>query len=998
MNGRPVRPAGGTAGAGAGAGSAAPAAPPGLESTRAVAAALVDAVRVAYRRRGATRAAVRAVGWGAAAAAALLILDAAAGLSRSLLPILAAAPLFAFLYFAGEGLARAVRPRPRAAFARLAEERAALGQRLTTALSARADSPLAAAFAAEAGPRLAAVRADDVAPWRVRRPALASAAALAVLAALVSAAGGPGAVLERWSGAGGEAPASPSAGRAAAGAAAGSRPAIGEVRWRATPPAYAGTGTAQGDGSVPVRALAGSVVDVAVDVRGDAELSARVIGGAGIDRGPAGADEGTAGAATERFAWRLAPADRALELELRSADRVLERRLLPLLPVPDSAPRVTLEAPDRDMTLAEGRGTLDVRARARDDLAVAAFELRWIRSRGGGESYAFDEGVLPWTRVVGPARERSASASVDLGGLDLGPGDVLHLRAVARDGNAISGPGEGTSETRTLRIARADEEALVDAVLTLPAEAGANPILSQRMLIVLTERLIERRPPPEELAREAREIAEEQARLRGRVGEIIFSRVGDGSEEAGGDPFASPEDVFGGDPADSEHDDEGDAPDPLDPEDVLEAASRATGTGDPEETAHRHDESAILSINRDLLGAYNEMWDAERELRQAAAAASLPPQNRALDLLQKIRAGERVFARGRVTVPPVDVAAARGTGDLEGVRPGARAGGNGGDRAPSLAAAIETAIRAWPALPPERASLRASALAAELFADPGIDARAGALASRAADAARAGEGARGRRLLGEALRVLAPAPRAGAAPAPPAGAAPAYHDALAASGTGAAPSSEGARVEPFVFATARYASGDWDSAPLVPANITHSVAQYTEIPVDPEPVAVDLSSGEVFGYPFLFLTGHLPVHFTSAESANLKAWVERGGLLFIDDHNHDIDAAFHRTVVAELERLFGPGALVELPGDHELYRTFFTFPDGPPTTAHELNGWGDGLVHEALQAVFVGGRIGVLYSNKDYASQWNYHAANKRFNAIDDTRFGVNVIVYALTR
>lgn len=203
---------------------------------------------------------------------------------------------------------------------------------------------------------------------------------------------------------------------------------------------------------------------------------------------------------------------------------------------------------------------------------------------------------------------------------------------------------------------------------------------------------------------------------------------------------------------------------------------------------------------------------------------------------------------------------------------------------------------------------------------------------------------------------------------------------------------------PVVFATARYRSGDWDSAPLVPANLIHSLAQYTEIELAPEGAVVDLSTPELFRYPFVFLTGHLPVRFDEAESRNLRAYVERGGFLFIDDHNHDVDGAFHRTVVLELRRIFGPDALRPLPNDHEIYRSFFVFEDGPPTTSHELNGWGDGLVHRELLAVQVGGRIGVLYSNKDYSSEWNYHAVNKRFLGTDNTRFGVNVLVYALTR
>ena len=94
----------------------------------------------------------------------------------------------------------------------------------------------------------------------------------------------------------------------------------------------------------------------------------------------------------------------------------------------------------------------------------------------------------------------------------------------------------------------------------------------------------------------------------------------------------------------------------------------------------------------------------------------------------------------------------------------------------------------------------------------------------------------------------------------------------------------------------------------------------------------------------------------------------------------------------------GGARLEELPNDHEIYSCFFEFEDGPPTTSHELNGWGDGLVHRHLYAVQRNGRIGLLYSNKDYSSEWDFHPDTKRFMAVDPTRFGVNMIVYALTR
>ena len=200
----------------------------------------------------------------------------------------------------------------------------------------------------------------------------------------------------------------------------------------------------------------------------------------------------------------------------------------------------------------------------------------------------------------------------------------------------------------------------------------------------------------------------------------------------------------------------------------------------------------------------------------------------------------------------------------------------------------------------------------------------------------------------------------------------------------------------FVWATAQYDSGDWDSAAMVPANLIDSVARYTSIDVAPTGAIVPLGSRDLFKYPLVYLTGHLPVRFSEVERNTLREYCRRGGMLFVDDHNHDIDGEFHRTAWEEIARAVGP--LVDLPNDHELYRSFFVFPDGPPTTSHELNGWGDNLVHKHLQCVMRDGRIAVLYSSKDYSSEWNYHPDNKRFLSVDNTRFGVNVVVYALTR
>ncbi len=200
----------------------------------------------------------------------------------------------------------------------------------------------------------------------------------------------------------------------------------------------------------------------------------------------------------------------------------------------------------------------------------------------------------------------------------------------------------------------------------------------------------------------------------------------------------------------------------------------------------------------------------------------------------------------------------------------------------------------------------------------------------------------------------------------------------------------------FTFATVQYESGDWDSAPLLAANVIDAVARYTSIDVAPSGAIVPLSSEALLRYPLAFLTGHLPVRFTVAERAMLRKYCDRGGLLFVDDHNHDVDGVFHKTCTEELTQALGP--LSNIPNTHALYKAFFTFRDGPPTTSHELNGWGDNLVHDHLQGIERNGRLAVIYSSKDYSSEWSFHPENKKFLSVDNTRFGVNLVVYALTR
>jgi hypothetical protein len=201
----------------------------------------------------------------------------------------------------------------------------------------------------------------------------------------------------------------------------------------------------------------------------------------------------------------------------------------------------------------------------------------------------------------------------------------------------------------------------------------------------------------------------------------------------------------------------------------------------------------------------------------------------------------------------------------------------------------------------------------------------------------------------------------------------------------------------FFFTRLQYESGDWDVDQRMPANVLNSLIEYTTIPVDTQENIVPLSSPEIFRCPFCYLSGHKLVEFTVQERENFERYVRNGGFVFVDDCNHDIDGLFSKSFESQMERIFGPNALKKIPRNHPLYAAFFTF-DGPPTTAQELNGWGDDIVHDYLKAIEFNGRIGVLFSNKDYGCEWDYDFRNKRFYKTDNTRFSINIVMYALTR
>lgn len=408
---------------------------------------------------------------------------------------------------------------------------------------------------------------------------------------------------------------------------------LGSLRLTVTEPAYAGGVRRVLEDPQDVAALAGSNVELAVDA---ASAPVASLGDSAV------AVQRHRGAWTARF--RLPDRPTVLRLVAGKASRIVT-----LSPRPDSAPALVFRTPSADTTLRMPVGRIALTASAHDDIGIVLAGFEYIVSSGSGESFTFRSGTLGLARLA-RAKEADLHAILDVATLGLGPGDVVHLRAVASDGLTPPAPDSarawrGTSQTRVVRVARAGEYDSVAVEGAAPPEVeGA---ISQRMLLQLTEELQKRqaRLSPATVRVEARRIAVDQIRLRKRVGAIIFARLGGGG---------SGEEAEGG--ADERLDGR------LDPESLLARASEATNITGAELQEQEGEDAPVIAINRPLLEAYNHMWDAQRGLEVTTLPAAIRAMHRAIAALQKARAAERVYLRGRPPTVVVDVSRVRLTG------------------------------------------------------------------------------------------------------------------------------------------------------------------------------------------------------------------------------------------------------------------------------------------------------------------------------------------------
>lgn len=318
------------------------------------------------------------------------------------------------------------------------------------------------------------------------------------------------------------------------------------------------------------------------------------------------------------------------------------RRLIAVAVTTDRVPSVKVDAPGRDLLLADASQRIPIRATAADDLGLRTLELRYTKVSGTGEQFEFVEGSIPVTISRQSETEWAGASEIALGALGLETGDSLVYRVVARDGRP-GNYGLGSSDTYVVEIAGPGQLALAGTDMPPDQDRYA---LSQQMIVLKIERLRSRESgmARDALQEEFENLAAEQRAVRANFIFLMGGHVEDEEAEA--------------------------------------------------EQSHEIQEGRLENrARRDISAAVRHMTIAERGLAAFSTPASLPPARAAVEALQRAFGRSRYILRAMPVRSRID-RSRRLSGELRAASGWLRDADPGPDRsAPSRARALLGRLR-----------------------------------------------------------------------------------------------------------------------------------------------------------------------------------------------------------------------------------------------------------------------------------------------------------------
>ena len=187
-----------------------------------------------------------------------------------------------------------------------------------------------------------------------------------------------------------------------------------------------------------------------------------------------------------------------------------------------------------------------------------------------------------------------------------------------------------------------------------------------------------------------------------------------------------------------------------------------------------------------------------------------------------------------------------------------------------------------------------------------------------------------------------------------------------------------------------HGGGDWYANPSSLKNLIYFCNENLKMNIDEKYDIVETSSPKLFDYPYIYMTGHGNVSFTSTDISNLKKYLTGGGFLHIDD-NYGMDPYIR----SEMKKVFPEIDFIELPSNHRIYNNIYEFENGLPKIHEHDNKPAQGLV------LIYNNKIVCFYSyESDLGDGWEDSNVHKnpewiRENAL---KMGANILAYVMNQ
>lgn len=183
--------------------------------------------------------------------------------------------------------------------------------------------------------------------------------------------------------------------------------------------------------------------------------------------------------------------------------------------------------------------------------------------------------------------------------------------------------------------------------------------------------------------------------------------------------------------------------------------------------------------------------------------------------------------------------------------------------------------------------------------------------------------------------------------------------------------------------------GDWYANKTALPNLIEFCRKELGLPLVREEDIVEVGSPDIFNYPYVYMTGHGNVTFSSQEARNLREYLIAGGFLHIDDNY-----GLYEHAVREMKKVFPELDFIELPYNHPIYHMKYSFPNGLPKV-HEH----DGKPPQGFAIIYQGRVVCFFSYESDLGNGWEDQRIynNPEEIRLQALRMGANLLLYAFT-